>query len=110
MTTENTGKKKYQSLSHGLGITGIIVGVIGLIVSFIPCFGMFAFFFAWISIIISLIALVVALRHDHPKGLIIGAIIISILAGAISYSQYKTLEAVTETIDEVKKEVEGSQP
>ena len=101
MKTENTQSKKYQSLTKGLGITGLVLGILTLLISFIPILGMFALFFGFIAVIISLIGLVIALKNNHEKGLIIGAIICSILGGGIAYSQYAILDAVG---DELIKE------
>ena len=103
MTTENTQRKKYQSISHGLGITGLIVGIITLLVSFIPCFGIFAFIIGIIAILISLIGLAIALKHDHPKGLIIGALVTALLGCAIAYTQYSAVIGTVDTINTIEK-------
>ena len=52
MKTEINQKTKYESLSKGLGITGLVLGIITLLVSFIPCFGLFAIFFGIIAIMV----------------------------------------------------------
>lgn len=106
MTTENTQRKKYESISHGLGITGLIVGIITLLVSFIPCFGMFAFIFGIIAVLISVIGLGVALKHDHPKGLIIGALVTAFLGCSIAYSQYSAMNSIGQGAIEMQKEIE----
>jgi Na+/melibiose symporter-like transporter len=103
MTTENTQRKKYESISHGLGITGLIVGIITLLVSFIPCFGVFAFIFGIIAILISVIGLAIALKHDHPKGLIIGALVTAFLGCAIAYTQYSAMKGTVDTINNIEK-------
>lgn len=79
MKTENTQKANYQSISKGLSITGLVLGILTLLISFIPLFGLFAIFFGVIAVSISLIGLVIALKHNHEKGLIIGALICSLL-------------------------------
>jgi hypothetical protein len=96
MTTENTQRKRYESISNGFGITGLVLGIVTLLVSFIPCFGVFAFIFGVIAILISLIGLVVALKHNHPKGLIIGALLTSLLGCGIAYSQYAAMQGIAE--------------
>lgn len=104
MTTENTQRKKYQSISHGLGITGLIVGIITLLVSFIPCFGVFAFIFGIIAVLVSIIGLGIALKHDHPKGLIIGALVTAFLGCAIAYTQYSAMKGTIDTLNEFEKQ------
>ncbi|KGL62277.1 hypothetical protein PHEL85_2069 [Polaribacter sp. Hel1_85] len=75
-----------------------------MLISFIPLFGLFAIFFGIIAVSISLIGLVIALKHNHEKGLIIGALICSLLGGGIAYSQYAALNAITkEVVEEVNK-------
>lgn len=96
MTSENPQRRKYESISHGFGITGLILGIVTLLVSFIPCFGVFAFIFGIIAILISIIGLVVAMKHDHSKGLIIGALLTSLLGCGIAYSQYAAMQGITE--------------
>lgn len=92
---QSSEKLKYASVSQGLGITGLVLGIVTLLVSFIPCFGTFAVFFGILAILISVIGLVIALVHKHPKGLIIGALLMSLLGCAIGYSQYAAMNAVT---------------
>ena len=117
MKTENNQTKKYQSLTKGLGIAGLVLGILTLLISFIPVLGMFALFFGFIAVIISLIGLVIALKNNHEKGLIIGAIICSLLGCGIAYSQYAVLNAVGDELiketnidkNETKKEKQTSQ-
>jgi len=113
MKSENNGKAKYESLSKGLEITGLVLGIVTLLVSFIPCFGLFAIFFGVIAIAISVIGLVIALKHNHEKGLIIGALITSLLGCGIAYSQYAAMNALgEELIKETNKTIveNGGQP
>jgi uncharacterized membrane protein len=98
MKTEINQKTKYESLSKGLGITGLVLGIVTLLVSFIPCFGLFAIFFGIIAIIISLIGLIIALKHNHEKSLIMGALITSLLGCGIAYSQYAAMGVITNEV------------
>ena len=102
MKTENNQTKKYQSLTKGLGITGLVLGILTLLISFIPVLGMFALFFGFIAVAVSLIGFVIALKNNNGKGLIIGAIICSLLGCGIAYSQYVAMNAIT---NEIVKEI-----
>jgi len=102
MSTETPQRKKYESLSHGLGITGLIIAIVTLLTSFIPCFGIFAFIFGILAILISVIGLAIALTHNHAKGLIIGALITALLGCAIAYSQYATIMEVSGGNEEMR--------
>ena len=98
MKTEINQNVKYTSLSKGFGITGLVLGILTLLISFIPCFGLFAIIFGIIAIMVSLIGLVIALKHNHEKGLIIGALICSLLGCGIAYSQYAAINSITNEI------------
>ena len=104
--TEKLQGKKYQSLSHGLGITGLIMGIITLLVSFIPCFGVFAYLIGIIAIVISLIGLGIAMKFNHAKGLLIGALITAFLGCGIAYSQYSAMKEVTDVMEQEMKQLE----
>lgn len=110
MTTENTPKKKYGSLSQGLGITGLVVGIVTLLVSFIPCFGVFAFVFGIIAVVVSVTGLIIAIKHDHAKGLIIGGLLTAFLGCAIAYTQYAAITKIGENaVEEIQKESEDQE-
>lgn len=69
---------------QGLGIAGLIIGIVSLIIAFIPCVGVFAFFPALISIILSAVGLSQASRSNGARGLTLSALIISALALGLS--------------------------
>lgn len=104
MTAENTERKKYRSISHGLGVAGLILGTITLLISFIPCFGVFASLFAIITILISLIGLGVALKHGHPKEVIIVALVAAIIACAIVYIQKSAMNGMFKEVYEIENQ------
>ena len=107
MKTEINQNVKYTSLSKGFGITGLVLGILTLLISFIPCFGLFAIIFGIIAIMVSLIGLVIALKHNHEKGLIIGALICSLLGCGIAYSQYAAINSITnEIVKETNKMID----
>lgn len=95
---QNEPKKKYESLTHGLGIAGLIIAILTLLVSFIPCFGVYAVFFGVLAIFISGFGLALAITNKHSKGLIIAALITAFIGCAIAYSQYVALDEATKGI------------
>lgn len=68
---------------QGLGIAGFVLGILALILAFIPCIGILALIPGIIGITLSAIALTQANSGNGSKGLIIAALIISILATAV---------------------------
>ena len=103
MSSEITKQKNY-SLTKGLGITGLVLGIIGLIVSFIPCFGAFAIYIGGLGLIIASIALLFAIKNNLSKGLIIAAVIISLISCIIAYWQSVQMMNVANSFNESFKE------
>ncbi len=108
VTTEfpQEDQKKYGSLTQGLAITGLIIGIVTLLVSFIPCFGLFAPIFGAVAVFISVIALAIALKHGHSKGLIIGALITALLGCTIAYTQYAAMKGIAKLGTEAQQKIE----
>ncbi|GAB4301522.1 MAG: hypothetical protein Kow0068_24430 [Marinilabiliales bacterium] len=74
---------------QGLGIAGFVLGAVALTICWIPCIGMWAFFPGIVGVILSAVALAQATKGGNKqKGLIIAAIILSIIGTAASVYQY----------------------
>ena len=86
-----------NSVEKGLGIAGLIVGIIALVVSFIPCFGIYAFLIGLLGLVLSGIAMYIAVKNGAEKGLIIAALIISALGTIIAISQYLSIADASQT-------------
>lgn len=69
---------------EALGIAGLILGILALIVAFIPCIGLIALVPGIVAVILSVVALVQANQGNGAKGLIIAALVVSILATSIA--------------------------
>ena len=101
-TTSNAGK--------GFGIAGLVLGLIALIFSFIPCLGMYAIFPGVLAIILAAVALMQANKGNGPKGLIIAALIVSLIGTAVAVYQYSVLKeaasAFTGELEGIKENLE----
>ncbi len=86
-------QEQKSNAGQGLGIAGFILGIIALIISWIPCLGMYALIPGIIAIILSAIAFSQAKKADASKGLIIAALVVSILGSAIAGYQYYVLSS-----------------
>ncbi len=82
---------------QGLGIAGFVLGLIALIISFIPCLGMYALVPGIIAIILSAIGFSQANKNNGAKGLIIAALVVSILGTIIAGWQYYAISHVANT-------------
>ncbi|MDA3953254.1 MAG: hypothetical protein PF485_06385 [Bacteroidales bacterium] len=85
---------KATNSSQGLGIAGLVLGIIALIISFIPCLGMWALVPGIVAITLSAIGYSQANKVNAPKGIIIAALVISILGTAIAGWQLHMLKNV----------------
>lgn len=69
---------------EAFGIAALILGILALIVAFIPCIGLIALVPGIIAVVLSIVALVQANQGNGAKGLIIAALVVSILATCIA--------------------------
>jgi hypothetical protein len=73
-----------STAGQGLGVAGFVIGIVALILSFIPCLGMYALVPGIIALIFSIIAFSQASSAKTSRGLIISALVISVLATSIA--------------------------
>jgi len=98
---------KKSGAAKGLGIAAFVVAVVGIVISFIPCLGMYGLIPCGIALIIAIIAITIAVRTNSPKGLIIAALIISILGTAIaSWQLYVLINAKSYIENDFKDAIE----
>lgn len=83
-----------SNAGQGLGIAGFVLGILALVISFIPCLGMYALFPGIIAIILSAIGFAQANKVNGSKGLIIAALVVSILGTLIAGWQYYAITSV----------------
>ncbi|MCK4663992.1 MAG: hypothetical protein KAT68_14080 [Bacteroidales bacterium] len=96
---------KKSNAGQGLGIAGFILGIVALVISFIPCLGMFAIYPGIIAVILSAIAFSQANKVGGSKGLIIAALIVSIIGTAIAGWQFYVIKYAAK--NQIEKGLEG---
>ncbi len=89
---------------QGLGIAGLVLGIIALIISFIPCLGIYALIPGIIAIVLSVVGLSFANKANAAKGLIIAALIISIIGTAIAAWQFYAFRSAGDKFEQFGKE------
>ena len=77
-------QKTTSNAGQGFGITALVLGIIALLTAPIPCIGILALIPGIHGIIFAIVALVQASQGHGAKGLIITALVISILGTSIS--------------------------
>ena len=91
-----------------LSIIGLVLAILTVAIAFIPCFGAFAFFIGVISLIISCIGLYLAYKYQVNKGMIIAALVISLIGTIISGVQFFTLKAMGDALIENSQRIKDS--
>jgi hypothetical protein len=101
-------QEKNSNAGQGLGIAGLIMGVLAIPLGIIPCTFFIALVFGAVGIVLSAIALSQANRGNGPKGLIIAALVCSILGFSFAFfwgvTFKKTAPIIKNVIHEIRKD------
>lgn len=72
---------------QSLGVAALVVAIITFVLAVIPCVGLIAIIPGIIAVVLASVALSQASKGASPKGIMIAALIIAIIATLISFSQ-----------------------
>ncbi|MBA7523865.1 hypothetical protein ES705_15999 [subsurface metagenome] len=107
-------EEQKTSAGQGLGVAGLVVGILAAILALIPCIGWIAIIPGVIALALSLVAFSQANKGNGSKGVIIGALVVSIIATSIGLVQIVFFAAVAtegsnvlNKIEKVAKEFEN---
>ncbi|OFX27873.1 MAG: hypothetical protein A2X08_04160 [Bacteroidetes bacterium GWA2_32_17] len=96
-----------SNAGKGLGIAAFVIAVVGIVISFIPCLGMYGLVPCGIALILAIIAFIQAKKANASKGLIIAALVISIVGTSIaSWQLYVLMNAKSFLETDLKDAVE----
>ena len=96
-----------SNAGKGLGIAAFVIAVVGIVISFIPCLGMYGLVPCGIALILAIIAFIQAKKANGSKGLIIAALVISIVGTSIaSWQLYDLMNAKSFLETDLKDAVE----
>jgi len=90
---------------QGLGIAGLVLGILAAVVSFIPCLGMYAIFPGVVALILAIVAFMQANKGGAPKGMIIAALVLSLVGSGIAVWQYFAIKAAASQFENMGKEL-----
>jgi hypothetical protein len=107
-----------STAGQGFGITALVLGIIALLTAPIPCIGILALIPGILGIIFAIVALVQASQGHGAKGLIITALVISILGTSIStvwvlvissppVMRHSGFRGLTKQLKTLQRELEG---
>jgi hypothetical protein len=111
-------QKTTSTAGQGFGITALVLGIIALVTAPIPCIGILALIPGILGIIFAIVALVQASQGHGAKGLIITALVISILGTSISTAwvlvissppvmKHSGFRGLTKQLKTLQRELEG---
>ena len=112
-------EKIKTNAGNGLGVAGLVLGILSLFMAFIPCVGVIAIGPGVIAIVLSIVGLIQANKHNGAKGINIAALVISALGtliaclwlfafvGIASLDENQIEDIVEDVIEEV---VRGTSP
>ncbi|MGL4599552.1 MAG: hypothetical protein ACRCYO_18655 [Bacteroidia bacterium] len=93
MEQQNAPSKK----GNGLGIAGLVIGIVAFLLSLIPVLGAGFWWLGLLGLILSVIAFFMAKSGGNPKKtLILVAIVISVLAVAVSFWRVSQIVSAVE--------------
>jgi len=101
-------QEQYTNAGQGLGIAGLVMGILAIPLGLIPCTFFIALVFGSMGIVLSAIALSQANRSNGPRGLIIAALVCSILGFSFAFfwgiTFKKASPVIKSVIQEIKKD------
>ncbi len=106
-------EEQKTSAGQGLGVAGLVIGILAVILALIPCIGWIAIIPGVIALALTLVAFSQANKGNGSKGVIIGALVVSIIAISVGIIQIVFFAAVAteggdiiNRIEKVAKEFE----
>ena len=90
-----------------MGIAALVIGIITFVLSVIPCVGLIAIIPGIISIILASVGLSQAARNNSPRGVLVAALIIAIIATLISLSQVFVVGKIAQKADKWPNEIQN---
>lgn len=91
-----TQGRKPSNAGQGLGIIGLVFGALATMLAFIPCVGVLALIPGGIALLASVIGLLIA-YHSMHRGLLIAALIISLIGTGVAATQVLFLSGVAKS-------------
>ena len=98
-------QEQNTNAGQGLGIAGLVMGVLAIPLGLIPCTFFIALVFGAMGIVMSAIALSQARRGNGPRGLIIAALVCSILGFSFAFFWGVTIKKASPVIQSVIRDL-----
>ena len=99
-------EEQKTSAGQGLGVAGLVIGILAVILALIPCIGWIAIIPGVIALALTLVAFSQANKGNGSKGVIIGALVVSIIAISIGLVQIIFFATVATEGGNIKNKIE----
>ncbi len=99
-------EEQKTSAGQGLGVAGLVIGILAAILALIPCIGWIAIIPGVIALALTLVAFSQANKGNGSKGVIIGALVVSIIAISIGLVQIIFFAVVATEGGSIKNKIE----
>jgi hypothetical protein len=106
-------KLKFQKMEdvknktgQNLGIAALITAIVTFVLAVIPCVGLIAIIPGIIAVVLASVGLSQATQNDSPRGVLIAALVIGIVASLVSFSQVFVAGKIAEKADKWPNKIE----
>ncbi|MCX6301371.1 MAG: hypothetical protein NTW82_04240 [Bacteroidia bacterium] len=106
-------KLKFQKMEdvknktgQNLGIAALITAIVTFVLAVIPCVGLIAIIPGIIAVVLASVGLSQATHNDSPRGVLIAALVIGIVASLVSFSQVFVAGKIAEKADKWPNKIE----
>ena len=99
-------EEQKTSAGQGLGVAGLVIGILAAILAMIPCVGWIAIIPGVIALALSLVAFSQANKGNGSKGVIIGALVVSIIAVSVGIIQSFLIGTIAYKGGQIKNMIE----
>lgn len=91
---------------QNLGIAALITAIVTFVLAVIPCVGLIAIIPGIIAVVLASVGLSQATQNDSPRGVLIAALVIGIVASLVSFSQVFVAGKIAEKADKWPNKIE----
>jgi hypothetical protein len=91
---------------QNLGIAALITAIVTFVLAVIPCVGLIAIIPGIIAVVLASVGLSQATQNNSPRGVLIAALVIGIVASLVSFSQVFVAGKIAEKADKWPNKIE----
>jgi len=101
-----TGQPQIRTSGQNLGIAALITAIVTFVFAVIPCVGIMAVIPGIIAIVLASVGLSQAARNETPRGILLAALVIGVVATLISISQIVVTGEIIRKTDKMPGNIE----